>query len=982
MRCSRRFTSALLLSYTMVMGIAQFDWPGLPTGLLIAPALAQSTGAVEAVASLTTIRQALKSGQVKLKVQGDGATTTKLSLQLTNTGTTPIKVVIPANEVLHPNTPSIQTMVITVDLVVPINPGETAIVTIPTVCGSPKTVPPPPEVTEGLNFDVGDYQNPAVWAKLAAIIAAGKELESVGAFGSLLMPSAELTQSNIDDEIKAEIKRRVDFFMSQNPTKLAAEADAEVRKDMEAIKLKAERTVSQRDKSKRIERITQLAIWRMLGIDSGKPEDAVTPGSMESDILKQLTQQIKMDKTLVTKLGGSVAKDGSFVPNSKQKEALAQSTQAIFDVVDLTVRRSSSSGLSGIASLPKDDPCDTFCSVGERAYGQGDFTEAQELLNSAVKLAEGFGEADARLSRSLNSLGLCYLNMTVFPDAKTCLERSLNLRVKVFGADSKEVAEVDNNLGVLDQITALYPPADQLFNTAVSIFEKTIGKTSDTVATGLNNWGKNLCLENKSDEGSAQLSRALALSILNCPEDAKGNRLYTPFVAEIETNLADAYRASGKNSEAAALYQKALATDVKTLGNEHPFIANILDGLSQVTAKQGSGADAENYKKQADGIRERTLESGSKDIAALPLSTKDLGRLWNYIQGKKDFQLSIASVKASTNAPLAQDATRMNRPIKDKWALVIGISRFKDGSINLQYAAKDAADFANYLTTEANFAPDHVRLLTNSKATRAEILNQLGGNWLPRVANPDDLVVIFFSSHGSPDSMDVGSVNYLVAYDTDKTNLYGTGISLQDFTNQIKKRVNSDRVVLVMDACHSGAAIGAKGIFKEQNLDASQVAQGSGQLVICSSGASQSSWESTRYKNGVFTHYLLEGLRRDNNLNKLSNVFDFMKSKVQEEVQMDRNGARQTPALQSKWIGNDLIVGVKPAEPRAGIPSDAFSVGAGVDNQNTKTLKPAAAPAGGASKAPVAPKAGLPAVKPNSAVKPAANKTASPTKGH
>ena len=748
---------------------------------------------------------------------------------------------------------------------------------------------------------------------------------------------------------KKETQRRIDYWLSQNPGKTAEDAVAAVAHDSEAIKFKSEK-IARVDKAKqtRSERITQLAIWRMIGIETGKADDAVTPGSLEADILKELSQQLKMDKTLIAKVGGTVGKDGAYTPSPKQKEALDQKTQAIFDVVDLTVHRSAAAGLTNIAGLPKDDPCDTFCQVGERAFGQGDFTEAQEMLNSAVKLAESGGDRDARLSRALNSLGLCYMNMTSFPDAKSCLERALKLRTAVNGGDSKEVAEVDNNLGVLNQILTQYAPADQMFNTAVGIFEKTIGKTSDTVASTLNNLGKNQCLENKPDEGSSQLSRALAVAILNCPEDVKGLRLYTPFVAEVETNLADAYRSSGKNAEAAALYQKALAVDVKCLGNDHPFIANILDGLAQASARQGQTGESEAFKKQADGIRERSLEAGGKDLSTLPLGTADLGRLRNYIQGKKDFQFSVASVRAGVNAPTSQDATRMNRPIKDKWALVIGVSQFKDSAINLQYAAKDAADFASYLVKEGNFASDHVRLLTNRQATRAEILNQLGGNWLPRVAGPDDLVMVYFSSHGSPDSMDVGNVNYLVAYDTDKTNLYGTGISLQDFTNQIKKRVHSDRVVLLMDACHSGAAIGAKGLLREQNVDAAQVAQGSGQFVICSSGAAESSWESTRYKNGVFTHYLLEGLRQQGNQNKLGKVFEYMKEQVQREVQLDRNGATQTPALQSKWLGNDLIVGVKPASPHEGIADPAFAVGAFSSAADVSSAAKAIKPGSGA----------------------------------
>ncbi|MBS2007713.1 MAG: tetratricopeptide repeat protein [Cyanobacteria bacterium SZAS TMP-1] len=883
----------------------------------VAPVLAQDVPVP--VNQLTTLRQALKSNLVKLKVQGDGINTTKLSLQVTNTSGQPIKVVIPQNEVLHPNSLSVQTMLINQDIVLSIAAGETAICTLKTVCASPKTVPPPPAAQEGLNFEVGDYKNAQLWSQIAAIIAAGKELETVGAFGTLLMPSKEAMAKLVDEEVQSEVKRRIEKYLSDNPTQNKEQAEAAVQQEMESIKILAERTVSRRERHKRAEQITQLAIWRMLGINSGKPQDSVTQSTLESDIIKELTEQIKRDKTLIAKLGGTVDKSGNFVPSDKQKQALDERTSAIFDVVDLTVRRSSEAGLTGIATLPKDDTCDTFCSVGERAFAQGDFAEAQELLSSAVAEAEKFGEADARLSRALNSLGLCYLDMTRYDVAQENLDRALKLREKVNGADSKEVAEVDNNLGLLKQLTAQYPPANQLFTTAIAIFEKTVGKTSDSVAGGLNNLGKNLCLENKADEGSASLKRALALAIINCPSDVKGNKLYTPFVAEVETNLAEAYSQMGKNDEAATLYQKALSTDVKALSGDHPFIAKILDGLAYVTGKQGQTAESETFKKQADEIRERVLGQENLELASLPLSTAAFGRLWDYVEGKKGIKASVAVVKAGSGLTMSRDTTLVNRPIKDKWALVIGISQFKDKSINLQYAAKDASDFADYLIHEANFAPDHVRLLTNEKATRTEIMSQLGDNWLPRVANPDDLVLIFFSSHGSPTNMDVGSINYLVAYDTDKTKLFATGIQLQEFADLIKKRINSQRVVLVMDACHSGAAVGAKGLFRDLGVDATQVAQGSGQMVICSSGANQSSWESARYKNGVFTHYLLEGLRKDGNKAKLATVFDFMKAKVGEEVQMDRHGARQTPALQSKWQGNDLVISVKPAEPRPGI---------------------------------------------------------------
>jgi tetratricopeptide (TPR) repeat protein len=922
------------------------------------------TGAGSGNSPLETLRDALKSHDITMKLQGDGMHTTSVRLLLSNTTKRTIKIVIPANEVLHPNTLTVQTMLISHDIVAEVPAGQTAIVEVQTVCASVKTIQPPPGVTDGLDFSAGDYADPAVWAQLASIIAAGQELSNVGAFGKLLMASDAVIKQEIADEVKTVLAKSVTDYMMQNPGTSQADAEQAIandKKQMDAITQTAENTVMRKEKRKQLDQITQLAIWRLLGIKSGKPDEAVTPVSMVDDFLKQLSLQAKTEPSIIDKFGGKTDKNGNIIASPKQREGLESAYNAVFSLVDLTVKRSSEAGLTGVASLPKDDPCDTFCSVGERAYNQGDFTTSQELLGSAVQLAETFGEADARLSRSLNSLGLCYLNMTYFSDAKKNLDRALELRTKVCGPESKEVAEVDNNLGVLNQVTAQYPTADKLFNEAVNIFEKTSGKTSPPVAACLNNLGKTLCLETKPEDGANKLKLALALAIVNSPQNVGGDKCYTPFVAEVETNLADAYKDSGKSEMAGEFYKKALDTDKKVLGPDHPFIANILDGLSQVTGKLGQTAESEDFKKQADQIRERSFQSGSKDLATLPLSTADLGRLWNYIQGKKDIQFSIATVRAASSAPTPLDTTRGNKPIRDKWALVVGISKFKDPTISLQYAAKDAQDFGTYLKTEGNFAPDHVRILTNERATRAEILKEIT-SWLPRVSNPDDLVVIFFSSHGSPSSLDLANVNFLVSYDTDKYNLAGTAIQLQDFADLIKKYVHSDRIVLCMDACHSGAATGAKGLFRNQNLDAADVAQGTGQLVICSSLASQSSWESTRYKNGVFTHYLIEGLRKDGDKSKLKDVFKYMKDGVYSEVQRDRNGVEQTPNMQTKWVGNDLMIGVKPADPHPGIADDWHPEP--VVNPATKTVPggPAAKAAGGkspatGSKAPAGPAA-------------------------
>jgi uncharacterized caspase-like protein len=268
----------------------------------------------------------------------------------------------------------------------------------------------------------------------------------------------------------------------------------------------------------------------------------------------------------------------------------------------------------------------------------------------------------------------------------------------------------------------------------------------------------------------------------------------------------------------------------------------------------------------------------------------------------------------SSDRPPGLPTTKL--AVADKWALVIGISKFKDPSIQLKYAAKDALDFYDFLINQAHFANDHVKLLVDEDATRENILNQLGDKWLPHVAMPEDLVVIYISSHGSPSSADVGGLNYLVAHNTDKNNLFVSGIPMQDLTRLIKERVHAQRIVVILDACHSGAVrADNKGLFRQGNFDADEFAKNSGQLVICSSQPNQSSWESLKHPNGVFTYQLIAALKQKNASTPLGEAFKTMAERVSQEVLSDR-GELQRPILKSAWEGSDLTLGVVPTQPR------------------------------------------------------------------
>ncbi|HEY9869296.1 MAG TPA: caspase family protein, partial [Candidatus Obscuribacterales bacterium] len=306
--------------------------------------------------------------------------------------------------------------------------------------------------------------------------------------------------------------------------------------------------------------------------------------------------------------------------------------------------------------------------------------------------------------------------------------------------------------------------------------------------------------------------------------------------------------------------------------------------------------------------------SGQAACLALALVAVAAALLWD---------IAPVSAEAAQGAEASPD-----RPIRDKWAVVIGIERFQDERVpQLQYAAKDAMDFANFLVESGNFSRDHVVLLTNEQATENEIKRVIGDDWLPRRVLQDDVVVIFISAHGSPKELDVAGQNFLLAYDTNVDNLFSTAIELEDLAVTVRKRTLCDRVVLFLDACNSGAAEakGGKGVFTAGNFDLSSIA-GTGTIVVSSSYAQQRSWESKRYQNGVFTRRLIESLGAKGPQTKLSEAFESLRDTVEQEVKFDRK-LLQSPVMKMDWKGGELALLAPPVRPRATQPYQPSGTG-------------------------------------------------------
>lgn len=255
-------------------------------------------------------------------------------------------------------------------------------------------------------------------------------------------------------------------------------------------------------------------------------------------------------------------------------------------------------------------------------------------------------------------------------------------------------------------------------------------------------------------------------------------------------------------------------------------------------------------------------------------------------------------------------------PIGDKWAVVIGVGKFADPKVpQLKFAAKDAKDFYDYLVdpNQGKFAKDHVKLLLNEDATKVNIMDMLGDSFLPHAANPNDLVVIYLSTHGSPAGADIRGVNYVVSYDTQLRKLFATGLEMRQLLRIIKERVHTNRILLVLDTCYSGAGGESHKGLSRTNVDSSALAQGIGSLVISSSSPNQRSWESDELRNSYFTRYLIDSLKQSTPNTTIDVAFNSMKNRVQQNVLKDK-GEVQTPVMSGSFFGPPLVLNAAPSE--------------------------------------------------------------------
>ena len=281
------------------------------------------------------------------------------------------------------------------------------------------------------------------------------------------------------------------------------------------------------------------------------------------------------------------------------------------------------------------------------------------------------------------------------------------------------------------------------------------------------------------------------------------------------------------------------------------FAKAFLDALSGAADREGRGVISIN-----------DLATAMNDsLVALTGGRQHIGLHVNFLS-----DLFVVPNSAETRQPIPAQPSNAKLP-GVLHVLAIGINDFGRlaGKLHLDYAVDDAHDVAASLlnqkgaTGKAILYSNVVPLFLHDEAAgRIDILKAMDNmaQNMRATTSEQDVAVILFSGHGEV----IDGKYYLIPYGVDvadKTTIETTSIWVEEFADRVQSLAAKGKVLLLLDACHSGAVgpggqLDASVLRKAVNMD--NVA------VLTSSEKDELSQELPKWKHGAFTKAFLDAL--------------------------------------------------------------------------------------------------------------------------
>ncbi|MEQ1746670.1 MAG: caspase family protein [Saprospiraceae bacterium] len=235
----------------------------------------------------------------------------------------------------------------------------------------------------------------------------------------------------------------------------------------------------------------------------------------------------------------------------------------------------------------------------------------------------------------------------------------------------------------------------------------------------------------------------------------------------------------------------------------------------------------------------------------------------------------LDSDESVPNNPVRVEASRSVKI----YAVIVGVGRYT-AMPSLRFTDDDAYHVYSFLKSpEGGALPDEqIALLVDDDASREKILLTMRQYFLK--ADENDVVLFFFSGHGLEGCflpVDFDGYNNKLRHEEIK---------------QVLLQSKAKHKLCIADACHSGtlnyglAAKGPAPVSVDSYYKAFEESSG-GIALFMSSKAEELSLEDHGLRQGIFTHYLLRGMKGAANANgdnivTIRELYNYVRSKVRE----------------------------------------------------------------------------------------------------
>ena len=205
-------------------------------------------------------------------------------------------------------------------------------------------------------------------------------------------------------------------------------------------------------------------------------------------------------------------------------------------------------------------------------------------------------------------------------------------------------------------------------------------------------------------------------------------------------------------------------------------------------------------------------------------------------------------------APTAPAAPAPAAGLPTLHILTVGINKYRDSRLNLDYGVSDATAILQSLqASQGVFGKVVAKKLTDQAATRAAIIKALTDY---QNAPANDVLVVYLAGHGEI----VGDDWYFLPHDFVFTpdGIKKTGISATTWRDALS-RVGPQRVLILIDSCKSGGSVDTLATAIDRKLLRS-LGRDAGVAILAGARRDQSAEEFPQLHHGAFTYVLLQGV--------------------------------------------------------------------------------------------------------------------------